>query len=76
VLHRGSVVRGEGEFAVLSRGPHASRFVWAEVAVVPLGRVGAAVWRTVRPLAERMLDRALQSMRVLVERDSAARRAG
>jgi hypothetical protein len=28
VLHLGKVVKGEGEFAVVARGPRASRFVW------------------------------------------------
>ncbi len=41
VLHRGTVVKGEGEFAVVARGEDASTFVWAEVVVVPLGAVGA-----------------------------------
>ncbi len=76
VLHRGAVVKGEGEFVVLACGEHASRFVWAEVVVVPLGSVGAAGWRAVRPLVERLIDRGLASMRLLVEADSAARRSG
>ena len=74
VLHRGAVVKGEGEFAVVSRGEHASRFVWAEVVVVPLGGLGALVWRLGRPLVERLIDRGLNSMRVRVEAESAARR--
>jgi polyketide cyclase/dehydrase/lipid transport protein len=67
VLHLGTVVKGEGEFVVLARGPQASRFVWAEVVDVPLGGVGAAGWRVARPVAERLLDRALHRMRRLVE---------
>jgi hypothetical protein len=67
VLHLGAVVKGEGEFAVLARGEHASRFVWAEVVVVPLGSVGAAGWRVVRPLVERLIGRGLHRMRDLVE---------
>jgi carbon monoxide dehydrogenase subunit G len=74
VLHRGAVVKGEGEFAVVARGEHASTFVWAEVVVVPLGAVGAAGWRLVRPAVERLIDRGLASMRDLVEAECAARR--
>jgi carbon monoxide dehydrogenase subunit G len=74
VLHRGSVVKGEGEFAVVARGEHASTFVWAEVVVVPLGSVGAAVWRVVRPAVERLIDRGLASMRDLVQAEATARR--
>lgn len=76
VLHRGTVVRGEGEFVVVARGERASRFVWAEVVVVPLGPVGAAGWRALRPLVERLIDRGLASMRDLVEAAGAARRSG
>jgi len=67
VLHLGTVVKGEGEFAVVARGPQASRFVWAEVVDVPLGAVGAAGWRVARPVLERVLDRGLDRMRRLVE---------
>jgi len=67
VLHLGTVVRGEGEFAVVARGEHASRFVWAEVVDVPLGAVGAAGWRVTRPVVERIIDRGLDRMRQLVE---------
>ena len=67
VLHRGAVVQGEGEFAVVARGPGASRFVWAEVVDVPLGALGAAGWRVARPMVERMLGRGLDRMRALVE---------
>jgi Polyketide cyclase / dehydrase and lipid transport len=74
VLHCGSVVKGEGEFAVVARGAHASTFVWAEVVVVPLGSVGAAVWRVVRPAVERLIDRGLASMRDLVQAEATARR--
>ncbi|CAN5602101.1 SRPBCC family protein [soil metagenome] len=75
VLHLGTVVKGEGEFSVVARGEHASTFVWAEMVVIPFGSVGAAGWRVVRPVVERLIDRGLASMRDLVETDSAARRA-
>jgi carbon monoxide dehydrogenase subunit G len=74
VLHLGSVVKGEGEFEVVSRGGHASTFVWAEVVVVPLGRFGAGCWHLVRPAVERLIDHGLSSMRHLVETEGAARR--
>ena len=67
VLHRGAVVKGEGEFVVLARGADASRFVWAEVAVVPFGSLGAVGWRLVRPLVERVIDGGLRTMRDRVE---------
>jgi hypothetical protein len=67
VLHLGAVVRGEGEFEVLSRGPQSSRFVWAEVVVLPLGRCGALGWPLVRPVVTRVIDRALRTMRDRVE---------
>jgi Polyketide cyclase / dehydrase and lipid transport len=67
VLHTGRVVRGEGEFAVVSLGPDTSRFVWAEMVVVPGGRAGAAAWRGVRPVVERLIDRGLRTMREIVE---------
>jgi carbon monoxide dehydrogenase subunit G len=70
VLHLGKLVKGEGEFTVLSRGPGSSRFVWAEVLVLPLGALGSAGWRLARPVAERVIDRALRRMRDLVEQRS------
>lgn len=74
VLHLGKVVKGEGEFAVRSLGPGVSRFVWAELVVVPGRAVGAAGWWLLRPLVERLIDRGLHGMRALVEGESAARR--
>ena len=74
VLHRGAVVKGEGEFVVVARSDSASTFVWAEVVTLPFGRVGALGWRFVRPLVERLIDAGLDSMRVLVESGDAARR--
>ncbi len=69
VLHLGAVVRGEGEFVVLARGEHDSRFVWAEMVVLPFGPLGALGWRLVRPVVERLIDRGLRTMRDRVERD-------
>jgi carbon monoxide dehydrogenase subunit G len=76
VLHLGAVVKGEGEFAVQATGAQSSRFVWAEVVVVPLGRVGALAWWLVRPVVERVIDRALATMRRRVEQGATARRSG
>jgi hypothetical protein len=67
VLHRGAVVKGEGEFTVLALDAGTSRFVWAELVVLPLGAVGALGFRAVRPLVERLIDRGLRTMRDRVE---------
>ena len=67
VLHTGSVVKGEGVFEVVATGPGSSRFLWSELAVVPLGRAGALGWRLARPVVERLIDRALQGLRARVE---------
>ena len=61
VLHLGRVVKGEGEFAVQALGPDRSRFVWAELLVVPGGRAGAVGWRVVRPVVGRAIDHGLRS---------------
>jgi hypothetical protein len=45
VLHTGAVVRGDGEFAVVAEGPFACTFVWWERLDIPLGPVGALLWR-------------------------------
>ena len=68
VLHLGSVVKGEGEFSVVARGERASRFVWAEMIVVPGGAVGAVGWRVVRPVVERLIDSGLRQVRNRIER--------
>lgn len=70
VLHTGQVVKGEGEFAVEALGPGRSRFVWKEMAVLPLGRLGALGWRLARPVAERFIDLGLDRMRRQVEASS------
>jgi hypothetical protein len=67
VLHLGRVVRGEGEFSVLARGEAVSTFIWAEMPVVPAGRLGALSFRLVRPVVERVLDGALQTLRRRLE---------
>lgn len=72
VLHTGRVVKGEGEFTVVALDPTHSRFVWAELLVVPAGRAGALGWRAARPVVERLLDLALRGMRDRVEQESRA----
>jgi carbon monoxide dehydrogenase subunit G len=72
VLHLGAVVKGEGEFVVEARGEAASRFVWAEMVVLPFGRLGAVGWRVARPVVERLIDRGLRAMRDRVEDRSGA----
>ncbi len=72
VLHTGAVVKGEGEFAVEATGPASSRFVWKEMAVLPLGRVGGWGWLLVRPVVERLIDRGLSGLRDRVEAEHAS----
>lgn len=72
VLHTGSVVRGEGELAVVAEGPDACRFLWSERAVVPGGRLGALGFQAVRPVVERLLDQALATLKKRVENSTAA----
>lgn len=67
VLHTGSVVRGTGEFAVIALTPATSRFLLSEALQAPAGRLGGAAWRLLRPLVERLADRALGVMRARVE---------
>jgi carbon monoxide dehydrogenase subunit G len=67
VLHLGTVVKGEGEFAVRALGPDRSRFTWAEMVVVPGGRLGALGFRLVRPAVEWLLDRGLRTVRDAIE---------
>jgi hypothetical protein len=67
VLHRGRVVKGEGEFVVEALGPGRARFVWSELVPVPFGRLGALAWPVVRPLAELLIGVGLRRMRDLVE---------
>ena len=67
VLHTGAVVRGEGEFEVVADAEGRSRFLWSEVVVVPLGRVGALGFRLARPVVERLIDGGLATMKQRVE---------
>jgi hypothetical protein len=73
VLHMGKVVRGEGVFEVLATGPASSRFLWQEMAAVPLGRVGAAGWGVLgRPALERLVDLGLRRMKARLELEAAS----
>ncbi len=67
VLHTGSVVRGEGLFAVEATGPDRARFVWSEALVLPGGRLGALAWRAVAAVAGRAVGAALGRMQARVE---------
>jgi hypothetical protein len=67
VLHRGKVVRGEGEFGVVATAPGTCRFVWAEVLELPFGRLGRLGWWLAGPVVARVIDGALRTMRDLVE---------
>jgi hypothetical protein len=68
VLHTGKVVRGEGVFEVRATGPASSRFLWQEMAVVPLGRLGATGWGVLgRPALERFVDLGLRRLKARLE---------
>jgi Polyketide cyclase / dehydrase and lipid transport len=71
VLHLGSVVKGEGEFTVVALGEGRSRFVWAEVVVLPFGALGAVAWRVVGPVVARFVDHGLRTVRDRVEASGA-----
>jgi hypothetical protein len=62
VLHRGAVVRGDGEFSVSPRGPHACTFVWGERLDLPFGPVGAVLWRLGGWAMQRGVDMALRRL--------------
>jgi uncharacterized membrane protein len=62
VLHRGRVVRGDGEFAVQAIDASRCRFVWWERLAVPGGPVGAVLWRLVGRAMQRGVDLALRRM--------------
>jgi len=68
ILHLGTVVKGEGEFVVVAVDEHSTRFVWAEMLVVPFGRAGALGWRFARPVVAWFFTLALRRMRRRVER--------
>lgn len=67
VLHTGTVVRGDGEFAVVPLAPESCRFTWWERVDVPGGRVGALGWRVGGPVMGRLVDHALRRFAVRVE---------
>jgi hypothetical protein len=73
VLHTGRVVRGEGVFTVVARGPEGSTFVWSERLDVPAGRVGAALWKLTQPA---LLAGVRRSLRALAARAEAEPRPG
>ena len=54
VHHLGRIVRGDGTFVVEAAGA-GSRFTWSEDLVLPLGRLGAALWPLLRPGSEWMM---------------------
>jgi len=62
VLHRGAVVRGDGEFAVVANGPAACTFVWWERLYLPLGPLGGLLWRLGGWAMRRGVDAALRRL--------------
>ena len=67
VLHTGSVVRGDGEFAVAARGADACTFAWREELVVPAGPVGGLAWKVVGPLMRRAVGHSLTRLSARAE---------
>ena len=72
VLHTGSVVRGEGEFAVTSRGADACTFGWREGLIVPAGPIGAVAWKVGGPLMRRVVGQSLNRLAARAEKLHAA----
>lgn len=62
VLHRGPVLRGDGEFAVVADGTQACTFVWWERLDLPLGPLGALLWRLGGRVMKLGVDRALRRL--------------
>jgi hypothetical protein len=62
IMHTGSVVHGDAEFSVVPEGPAACRVGLWEHLDVPLGRVGALVWRLLEPFVQRGAQRVLARM--------------
>ncbi len=67
VLHTGSVLRGEGEFAVVAETPQSCTFVWSERLAVPGGPLGAAVWKATAALAGLAVDFSLRRLAARAE---------
>ncbi|RZT84070.1 polyketide cyclase/dehydrase/lipid transport protein [Pseudonocardia sediminis] len=79
VTHTGSVVQGDGVFAVVELGPRRSRFLWTELLDVPFGALGRAGWPLVRPAFRAGVASSLRKMARQTEeryRAEEARRAG
>nr|WP_224389924.1 SRPBCC family protein [Pseudonocardia sp. ICBG1293] len=73
VTHTGTVIRGDGVFAVLELGPARSRFVWTELLDLPLGALGRLGWPLVRPAFRAGVAHSLRGM---AERTEDRHRAG
>ena len=67
VLHTGSVLAGEGEFAVRTTGARSCTFSWWERLAVPGGPVAALAWRAGGPLSQRAVQYSLHRMVARVE---------
>ncbi|MEV1293316.1 SRPBCC family protein [Pseudonocardia sp. NPDC049635] len=73
VTHTGTLIRGDGVFAVEELGPRRSRFLWTESLDLPLGALGRAGWPVVRPALRAGVAR---SLRTMAERTEDRYRAG
>ncbi|WP_016699109.1 SRPBCC family protein [Actinoalloteichus spitiensis] len=70
VRHTGRLVRGEGIFEVVARGPAASTFLWSERLVLPFGPLGRWGWPAVRPGFAWGLRRSGQRLAELCRREA------
>nr|WP_210036393.1 SRPBCC family protein [Pseudonocardia parietis] len=73
VTHTGTVLRGDGVFAVEELGPRRSRFVWSELLDLPFGLLGRLGRPVVRPALRAGVAR---SLRTMAERTEDRYRAG
>ncbi|WP_422785660.1 SRPBCC family protein [Pseudonocardia spirodelae] len=62
VTHTGTVIKGDGVFAVVELGPQRSRFLWTELLDLPLGALGRLGWPLVRPAFRAGVAHSLRKM--------------
>ena len=62
VTHTGTVIRGDGVFAVEDLGPGRSRFLWSELLELPFGVLGRLGWPVVRPVFRAGVAHSLRRM--------------
>lgn len=62
VTHTGTLIRGDGVFAVEDLGPGRSRFLWSELLELPFGTLGRLGWPVVRPVFRAGVAHSLRRM--------------